>query len=109
MIAEKMYSSALPFLEKVVTCKVFADQPLVLLQLGECLFNVNRLEEAGAVYKRIVKLLPSHQKARQQLSTILNMLGRPEDDTLLTLQQSEQEIEQFKNDDIEELIKSMRK
>jgi len=90
MMVEKMYPSALPFLEKLVTSQQFA-QPLVWLQLGECLFNVNRLEEAEAAYKQVVELAPNHYNARLQLSAIVHKLGRPED-ALLALQQDEQEM-----------------
>jgi len=63
----------------------------VWLSYAESLFELGQLENAERAYQQVVKLAPQHHEARRSLSTILQLLGRPEE-ALKTLSQGKQSI-----------------
>lgn len=60
----------------IMMISMFILQAEVWLRYAECLYMINKLEDAAEAYEKVISLAPNHKIAKLNLSIILQRLGK---------------------------------
>ena len=77
LMMQKLYTDALPYLEKAVTLR--KSDPEALFMLGECYLALDRIDSAQQQYQLVLSVNPGNAEARKRLLDIMRYkkgLGR---------------------------------
>ncbi|CAL8094799.1 unnamed protein product [Orchesella dallaii] len=88
-IAKKENRAALRLLNPLINSDNYSEAE-VWLRYAECLYMINKLEDAAAAYEKVISLAPNHKIAKLNLSIILQRLGKY-DGALESLDQNDME------------------
>ncbi|ODM94776.1 General transcription factor 3C polypeptide 3 [Orchesella cincta] len=88
-IAKKENRAALRLLNPLINSDNYSEAE-VWLRYAECLYMINKYEDAAAAYEKVISLAPNHKIAKLNLSIILQRLGKY-DGALESLDQNDME------------------